>query len=402
MGRPTGRRRTLTILVVATLCLAAILLALMIRLAFPDDFDGAAVGGRDARLTINLPTQPLPVVEPFEFLDLSQDQARQTNAAIPFVVGSNPAAAAFRFDGSPADLDRATDCLASAAYYEAGDDPVGARAVAQVVLNRVRHPAFPSTVCGVVFQGQERATGCQFTFTCDGALARRRPSEGAWARARALALNALHGSVFSAVGLATHYHTDWVVPYWSAKLDKLAEVNTHLFLRWRDGWGRPAAFTRRYAGDEPTIDRLAILSPAHGAAGGAVPLAVLPGSSVSSALPGGDMAQGSSPAVPLALLRTNRLVRDEAQQNVVIIALDPQAYSGSYALTAQSICAARGSSGCTVLGWFDAGQVPARLVATDVAKAGADFYYFSDPQRGREVALWNCARIKRDKDSQCL
>ncbi|MGJ3626051.1 cell wall hydrolase [Sphingomonas sp. MMS24-JH45] len=84
----------------------------------------------------------------------------------------------------------------------------------QVVLNRLRHPAFPKTVCGVVFQGAERSTGCQFTFTCDGALARQ-PSPLAWDRARKVAAAALAGAVYRPVGYATHYHTDWVVPYWS-------------------------------------------------------------------------------------------------------------------------------------------------------------------------------------------
>ncbi|MCZ3110870.1 cell wall hydrolase, partial [Acinetobacter baumannii] len=72
---------------------------------------------------------------------------------------------------------RAIDCMAAAVLYEAGDDAVGQRAVAQVVINRVRHPAFPKTICAVVFQGSDRATGCQFTFTCDGALVRHHWTE---------------------------------------------------------------------------------------------------------------------------------------------------------------------------------------------------------------------------------
>ena len=97
--------------------------------------------------------------------------------------------------------------------YEAGDDPAGQRAVAQVVLNRVRHPAFPKTVCGVVFEGQDRTTGCQFTFSCDGALTRWSPSPALWTAARQIATAALTGTVYRPVGYATHYHTDWVVPY---------------------------------------------------------------------------------------------------------------------------------------------------------------------------------------------
>lgn len=204
----------------------------------------------------------LPRVEPSQLYALPMDKARAVNAAIPMSPRPNPAASPFRFAGGAEDLARATDCLAAAQIYEAGDDMVGEQAVAQVVLNRVRHPAFPKSVCGVVFQGQERRTGCQFTFTCDGALART-PSPAAWQRARTIAKGALSGAVFRPVGLATHYHTDWVVPYWSASLDKTAKVGTHLFFRWTGWWGTPPAFQASAGGVEPLVGRIARLSLAH-------------------------------------------------------------------------------------------------------------------------------------------
>ena len=120
---------------------------------------------------------PPPPVEPVQIYALGPEEARAFNAKIPFSRDPNPAARPFLFRGSDADLARATDCLAAAQLYEAGDDAIGEQAVAQVVLNRVRHPAFPKTVCGVVFQGQERRTGCQFTFTCDGAQPCRWPGD---------------------------------------------------------------------------------------------------------------------------------------------------------------------------------------------------------------------------------
>ncbi len=117
-----------------------------------------------------------------------------------------------------------------AVYYEAANqDDAGQEAVAQVVLNRVRHPAFPASICGVVFQGSERRTGCQFTFTCDGSLFRRADPQ-LWGRARRVAESALDGSVFQPVGLATHYHADYVVPYWASSLEKNAQVGAHIFL----------------------------------------------------------------------------------------------------------------------------------------------------------------------------
>ncbi len=202
-----------------------------------------------------------PVPEPLAFRDMSMDEAATYNASIPVSSFPNPAAKAFLLNASSEnDRLRALDCLTAAVYYEAAiETGEGQRAVAQVVLNRVRHPAFPKTVCGVVFEGSSRATGCQFTFTCDGSLARR-PSEAGWERARNIAEAALAGTVYKPVGYATHYHTYWVVPYWSGSLTKLANVGSHIFYRWEGGWGRPPAFAYRATGSEPEIALMKHLS----------------------------------------------------------------------------------------------------------------------------------------------
>lgn len=207
---------------------------------------------------------PPPAPEPLQFREVTPEDARTINAVLPFSTLPNPAARplAARFADKLQEA-RALDCLTAAVYYEAAVEAEdGQRAVAQVVLNRLRHPAYPKTVCGVVFQGSERATGCQFTFTCDGALTRA-PNPRLWERARAIAWGALTGQVFAPVGWATHYHTDWVVPYWASSLAKATQVGTHIFYRWEGGWGRPAAFTGRYAGIEPGVTKMAALSGAH-------------------------------------------------------------------------------------------------------------------------------------------
>ena len=145
---------------------------------------------------------------------------------------------------------RAQECLAQAVWYEAASESeAGQRAVAQVVLNRVAHPSWPSSVCGVVYQGSERKTGCQFTFTCDGSLARR-PSGASWARAQRIAAEALSGSVYAPVGLATHYHTLWVNPYWAGTLDHIGTIGAHRFYRLRGNAGEKSAFNAAYAGLE--------------------------------------------------------------------------------------------------------------------------------------------------------
>lgn len=167
------------------------------------------------------------------------------------LVQTSPAARALRQIGSLSDKARALQCLTQAIYYEAASEPdAGQRAVAQVVLNRVMHPAYPNTVCGVVYQGSERATGCQFTFTCDGALARV-PNRFFWERAENVARAALAGYVYAPIGLATHYHTIAVHPYWAPKLNFLGTIGAHRFYSFTGSAGSLSAFRTAYVGGEP-------------------------------------------------------------------------------------------------------------------------------------------------------
>ena len=189
-----------------------------------------------------------------ELRQVSAQDAVAINEAIPTASGANPAARPFLMSGAgDAERLRALDCLTAAIYYEAANESTdGQRGVAQVVLNRVRHPAYPATVCGVVFEGARRSTGCQFSFSCDGSL-RRTPMPAVWQRARSVAEAALNGFVYAPAGWATHYHANYVVPYWASSLVKTVTVGAHIFYRWRGGWGRPPAFLNRYRGAEPAI-----------------------------------------------------------------------------------------------------------------------------------------------------
>ena len=197
--------------------------------------------------------QAVPQTAATRLKAISVEDAIAWNASVPLAGGANPAARPFIFSGSAADRLRSLDCLTAAIYYEAAREPLdGQRAVAQVVLNRVRHPAYPNSVCGVVFEGARRTTGCQFTFSCDGSL-RRAPIASLWEQARRVADSALSGYVHAPVGWATHYHANYVVPYWAPSLTKAATVGAHIFYRWQGGWGRPAAFTSRHSGVEPAI-----------------------------------------------------------------------------------------------------------------------------------------------------
>jgi len=176
------------------------------------------------------------------------DEARLINAAVPFASG--PVASARPFDMAIDSLDhrRALLCLTQAVYYEAGFEPMaGRRAVAQVVLNRMRHPAYPKSVCSVVYQRSSTPV-CQFSFVCDGAL--YHAAQGtAWQQARDIAAAALAGYVEPTVGSATHYHADYVAPRWAPMLAKVVKLGAHIFYRWPGAWGLPAAFTGRYIGE---------------------------------------------------------------------------------------------------------------------------------------------------------
>jgi len=201
------------------------------------------------------------------YRNISATDAEALNAAIPLVSRPLAAARPFLLDASvtPDARAAAVDCLTSAIYYEAAsEDEAGQRAVAQVVLNRLRDPAFPKTVCDVVFQGAERATGCQFSFSCDGSLARL-PSQAGWLRARRYAQQALAGHVESDVGVATHYHTQQVVPIWRLSLDKIAVLGAHIFytIPGRKPATGPAGLARTAAPGKPATVLMASLPSAY-------------------------------------------------------------------------------------------------------------------------------------------
>ena len=186
---------------------------------------------------------------------LSWDQARRVNAVMPAERSTPDVAQPFHLDVATRNGRQALQCLTQAAYYEAGaNGPEAQAAVVQVVLNRLRHPDFPKSVCGVVYEGSERDTGCQFTFTCDGAL--QRPVDAdAFNAARQVARRALGGFVDRAVGTATYYHADYVFPTWAPTLVKLATVGPHIFYRLAGHEGAAAYLTGQYAGNELKLIR---------------------------------------------------------------------------------------------------------------------------------------------------
>ena len=212
-------------------------------------------GPADAQSARSSATVPLPkaLAQPNAFKPLTVEQAIEANQALPFAQRVDDPAGKFVLHSDSDNRARAIECLAQAVYYEAASEGVdGQRAVAQVVLNRMRHPGYPSSVCGVVYQGSQRVMGCQFTFSCDGSLLRR-PNVAMFALAHRIAIEALAGHVFAPVGHATNYHADYVLPYWAAELDKQVQIGRHIFYRLKGSLGSKSAFGQRYAGQEPSI-----------------------------------------------------------------------------------------------------------------------------------------------------
>lgn len=131
-------------------------------------------------------------------------------------------------------------CLATAIYHEARGEPeAGQWAVADVILNRVASPRYPSSICGVVYQNADRGKyRCQFSFACDGKSdvggKGNRIVRESWVRAYVIAEAAF---MQQQTGLRTdtvpetalYYHTVSVNPQWAGKLKRVASIGSHIF-----------------------------------------------------------------------------------------------------------------------------------------------------------------------------
>lgn len=136
----------------------------------------------------------------------------------------------------PADMARQQRCLAEAVYFEArSESDEGRAAVAQVVLNRVKSGLYPDSVCGVVYQNSHRHLACQFTFTCEG-KSLRVTEPGPWRDAVRIAREVYDGTTYLPdVGGSTHYHANYVRPYWAKRLKKMDTIGQHVFYQLKPG-----------------------------------------------------------------------------------------------------------------------------------------------------------------------
>ncbi len=342
----------------------------------------------------NLPARPEDIEKHGEQSEtiLGANDARMRNEAVPFEAHSG-IAKPFALKGTAEDRVAALECLSTAIVYEAGNDRVGAASVAQVVLNRVRHAAFPTTVCGIVYQGAERKTGCQFTFTCDGSL-RRRESNAVWAMARTVANAALSGKVDKTVGLATHYHTDWVYPYWSPKLRKFARVGTHLFFGWPGYWGGPAAFRQNYRGNEKIPSRTGLLGSEKfaGLSDGMNPDApkILGLPQAPAKLPAG---MGNVPLYGNKL----RLVGSDGQSFGLFA---PPGVSAAQVVNA-ALALCKNGGPCRVHAWANEDDVPGDYPIPEGSRELMVFEFVRGGANGSQT-LFNCDRFPNSNPKVCL
>ena len=131
---------------------------------------------------------------------------------------------------------RQKKCLAEAIYFEARSEPIdGQIAVAQVVLNRVKNPTYPNSICGVVYQNQHKRNRCQFSYACDG-IRDRINDKTAWDVAERLTNEVLNGEHWlEAVGSSTHYHATYVSPRWARTMKKRDHIGLHIFYQTHGG-----------------------------------------------------------------------------------------------------------------------------------------------------------------------
>ena len=319
---------------------------------------------------------------------LAADDAQARNAAVGFAEAGPGKATPFSFRGSSADRARARDCLALAGMAEAGGGDGDQRAVMQVILNRVRHPAFAKTGCGVVFEGSQRPTGCQFSFTCDGSLARRY-SDAAWRAARARADEMLAGAIDATVGNATHFHANYVYPWWSDKLDKVAQVGPHIFFRWRGFWGTRNALSARYGGGEP--DPLRLQETA---------LTVATANPLPTLMQGGEAVRSITTEMVNQTTEGGDATPSSPGAGIHFVLVSPSDAPAALVDKARSLCGSEGY--CRVQGWSDANNIPAKLPLTEEARRSVRFSFVSASASAAEAIFFDCRTFPAPDVGTCL
>lgn len=380
--------------------IGALLLAAFVALAIMGDQEHApadpsetsasiAGSGNSGSTPADLDNLPAASNDTVVLSELTPDEARARNAQVELAAIGPGAPDPFSPIVGTNDRTRARECLALAGMAEAGSGDGDQRAVMQVILNRVRHPAFAKTVCGVVFEGSQRPTGCQFSFTCDGSLARRY-TDAAWEAARRRADEMLGGATYAAVGNATHFHANYVYPWWSDELDKVATVGPHIFFRWRGFWGSRQALSRRYGGGEP--NPLALRGTAQAVAQ-ANPLPTL--------LESGETVRSiTAERVAPPASSTARLGPASPAPGVHFVLVSSSESPDALVTKARSLCP--GDRYCQVYGWTEATSIPAELPLSDEARRSLRFSFLPARAGNADAIYFDCGLFPTPSTGACL
>jgi hypothetical protein len=379
------------VMLVVTVALLVVGIVLALVLTGPGNPPAAPRFAAKHGVATRLPT---PEVPPTLFADEAPDIARASNAAVPLMPGRPPVANPFHYVGTVADRAAAEACLTTAVLYEAGDDHArpalrGAGHTQPAAPSRLSQDDLRRGVPGIRKRRPGASSPSPATARWSG-TAGRTPR---WKRARETAsAGADSGYVEKPVGYSTHYHTDWVVPYWRSSLDKIAIVRTHLFFRWTGWWGtraRPSAGRLQPSEPlDPRVARLAGIDPALNS-----PLAE---QQAALALPAGLAV----PGVPQASLNGNivRLMDESAGQFVV--ELNAATRPASYAITGFNLCGDKLE--CMVLGWTSAREIPRSLPVMPFMMRSVAFVYRKSQALGIAQGYWDCRRFPRPLPAQCL
>lgn len=207
------------------------------------DADSSVIGPMPVALAAIDPALTTPALDAIEGLAGTGSDVPMPHTMSEKLAYARADLSATVFDGSVLNKsgkkvsDKEVWCMATAIYFESrGEAYRGQVAVGQVVMNRVAHKLYPSTICGVVFQNQSKRNACQFSFACDG-IPERINDDKSWKQAMAIAKDVISGKEYlTEVGYSTHYHATYVYPHWAPRMKKNTKIGMHVFYQFKRGW----------------------------------------------------------------------------------------------------------------------------------------------------------------------
>lgn len=198
----------------------------------------------------------------------------------------------------------------------------------------------------------------------------------------------LGGAIDASVGNATHFHADYVYPWWSNKLDKVARVGTHIFFRWRGFWGTRNALSARYGGGEP--DPLRLQETA---------LTIAEANPLPTLLQGGEAVRSiTTEMVDEPAEESNGPPSPGAGIHFVLVA--PEDSPSALVDRARSLCVNGGY--CRVQGWSDPANIPAKLPLSDDSRRTLRFSFVAANAGSSEAVFFDCRTFPGPQVGACL